>query len=62
MLDSIVAGIINWSITALILPAMYYLYDYYKLKKDNKELKLKIETLKNAKTREEINAAIDSID
>jgi hypothetical protein len=62
MIDSIIAGFFNWFLTAMVIPVMYYLYDYYNLKKQNKELIEKIDILKKAKTREEINAAIDNID
>lgn len=61
MLNKLIAGVLNWLIASLIMPAMYFVYDVYKLRKENKELKLAIETLKNAKTKPEIDAAIDAI-
>jgi hypothetical protein len=61
MLNKLIAGILNWLIASLIMPAMYFVYDVYKLRKENKELKLSIENLKNAKSKAEIDAAIDAI-
>lgn len=61
MLNKIIAAFMNWLVVSVILPAMYFVYDVYKLRKENKELKGKIEALKNAKTKEQINAAIDNI-
>ena len=61
MLNKIIAGFLNWLVTSLIIPAMYFIYDVFKLRKENKELKKTIEELKDAKTKPEIDAAIDRI-
>lgn len=53
--------IFNWATTAIIIPIIAFFYDSYKLRKENKELKLAIENLKNAKTKPQIDAAIDAI-
>lgn len=61
MLNKIIAGILDWFITSLIIPAMYFVYDVFKLRKENKELKKAIEELKSAKTKPEIDASIDRL-
>jgi hypothetical protein len=61
MLNKIIAGVLNWFITSLILPAMYFVYDVYRLRKENKELKKSIEDLKNAKDKKAIDIAIDNL-
>jgi len=61
MLNKIIAGVLNWFITSLILPAMYFVYDIYRLRKENKELKKSIEDLKNAKDKKAIDIAIDNL-
>lgn len=61
MLNKIIAGILDWFITSLIIPAMYFVYDVFKLRKENKELKKAIEELKNAKTKADIDRAVDNL-
>lgn len=61
MINKIISGVLGWFITAIVLPGMYFIYDVYKLRKENKELKLAIENLKNAKTKPEIDASIDNL-
>ena len=61
MLNKIIAGFLNWLVTSLIIPAMYFVYDVYRLRKENKELKRAIEELKNAKSKPEIDASIDNL-
>ena len=61
MLAKLSTIVLNWLLTAVIMPVLYFVYDTFKLRKENKELKAKIETLKNAKTKPEIDAAIDAI-
>lgn len=61
MLNKIIAGILNWLVASVIIPAMYFIYDVYKLRKENKELKKAIEELKSAKTKPEIDASIDNL-
>lgn len=61
MLNKVIAGLMNWLVTAVVLPAMYFIYDVYKLRKENKELKKSIQDLKNAKTKTDIDTAIDNI-
>ena len=61
MLNKIIAGVLNWLVTSLIIPAMYFVYDVFKLRKENKELKKAIEELKNAKSKPEIDASIDNL-
>jgi hypothetical protein len=61
MLNKIIAGVLNWFITSLIIPAMYFVYDVFKLRKENKELKKAIEEIKSAKTKPQIDASIDNL-
>lgn len=61
MLAKIGTGILNWLLTSVFLPIIYFIYDVYKLRKENKELKINIEDLKSAKTKPEIDAAIDNL-
>jgi hypothetical protein len=44
-----------------VVPILTYVYDVYKLRKENKELKISIENLKKAKTKDEINSSIDNV-
>jgi len=61
MINKIISGVLSWLVTAIVLPGMYFIYDVYKLRKENKELKLAIENLKNAKTKTEIDVSIDNL-
>lgn len=61
MLNKLIAGFLNWLIASLIMPAMYFVYDVYKLRRENKQLKLTIEGLKNAKTKVDIDRSIDDL-
>lgn len=61
MLNKVIAALMNWIVSAIFLPAMYFIYDVYKLRKENKELKKAIEDLKNAKTKTAIDSAVDSL-
>jgi hypothetical protein len=61
MLNKVITVILDWALTSIILPLMYLVYDVFKLRKENKELKKNIEVLKNAKTKEDIDRAIDNI-
>lgn len=60
-MKKLVEYFMNWLVTAVVLPAIYFIYDVYKLRKENKELKKSIEDLKNAKTKQQIDAAIDNL-
>ena len=51
----------NWILTALILPGMAFVYDIYRLRKENKELKKAVEEFKNAKTKSSIDSAYDKL-
>ena len=52
---------LNWLLASVIMPVLRFAYDMFKLRKENKELKEKITNLKNAKTKDEIDSAIDRI-
>lgn len=61
MMNKIISGVLNWLITAIVLPGMYFIYDVYRLRKENKVLKQSIEDLKNAKGKTAIDTAIDNL-
>ena len=61
MLNKIISGVMNWLVVSIIIPAMAWIWDVWKLRKENKELKKHIEDLKNAKTKPDIDTAIDNI-
>lgn len=61
MINKIISGVMNWLLVSVVIPAMAWIWDVWKLRKENKELKKKIEVLKGAKSKEDIDAAIDSI-
>lgn len=61
MLNKIIAGIMNWLVASIVIPAMAWIWDMWKLRKENKELKEHIKDLKNAKTKSDIDSAIDEL-
>lgn len=61
MIKKLVEYILNWLVTAVILPTCYFIYDVYRLRKENKELKKQIQDLKDAKTQKDIDTAIDNL-
>lgn len=61
MINKIISGVLGWFITAVVLPGMYFIYDVYKLRKENKILRQSIEDLKNAKDKKAIDIAIDNL-
>lgn len=52
----------NWLVASIVIPAMAWIWDVWKLRKENKELKEHIKDLKNAKTKSDIDTAIDNLD
>lgn len=61
MISKVVAAVMTWIAKSVILPLLYFFYDVYRLRKENKELKQAIEDLKNAKDKKSIDIAIDHI-
>ena len=61
MLNKVIMGLMNWLATTVLLPMFYFVYDKYRINKENKELKKVIEGLKNAKSKEDINSSIDQL-
>lgn len=61
MLNKVITATLNWLVASVVLPFFYFIYDVYRLRKENAELKKSIEILKNAKTKPEIDIAIDNI-
>lgn len=51
----------NWFLVTLISPAIAWFIDMWVLRKENKELKKSIKALKDAKTKTEIDIAIDNL-
>jgi len=61
MIQKIISAALNWVLMSVIIPIIVYAYDLIRIKKENNDLKKKIEKLKNAKTKDEIDTAIDDI-
>ena len=61
MTSKVVAAVMTWIAKSVILPLLYFFYDVYRLRKENRELKQAIEDLKNAKDKKSIDIAIDHI-
>lgn len=61
MVASIVNAVLNWLAVSVFLPIGAWLVDYWRIKKENKELKKAVEELKNAKTKTSIDTAYDNI-
>lgn len=61
MIDSVVKSILNWIALSVLMPLGIWLADYWKIKKENKELKKVIDEFKNAKTKPDIDTAIDNL-
>jgi hypothetical protein len=61
MLQKIISGLLNWFLLSVILPGMAFIWDVIKLRKENKELKKNIEDLKSAKSKKDIDTAIDNL-
>jgi len=61
MTSKVVAAVMTWIAKSVILPLLYFFYDVYRLRKENRELKQAIEDLKNAKDKKSIDVAIDHI-
>jgi hypothetical protein len=59
MLNKVIMGLMNWLATAVLLPVFYFVYDKYRISKENKELKKVIEGLQIAKSKEDIDRNID---
>lgn len=58
MIDSIVKSILNWIALSVLMPIGIWLADYWKIKKENKELKIEVDALKKASTlKDKIEAA-----
>lgn len=61
MVQKIVFAILNWLAVKIVWPIINFFIDYYKLKKHQKETREAVRKLKEAKTKEEINEAIDNL-
>jgi len=61
MLNKVIAALLNWVLLSVVLPAMAFIWDVIKLRRENKELKKSIEDLKDAKTKVDIDTAIDKL-
>ena len=61
MMTRVITIALNWVLTAILLPVMAFVYDTWKLRAENKVLKKSIEDLKIAKTKTDIDSAIDKL-
>lgn len=61
MLQKIVNLLLNYLVTYIIIPISWVVVDYFRMKKTIKELNKEIESLKNAKTKTDIDTAIDNL-
>ena len=61
LLNKIVAAIMNWVAASLLVPLGVIIGDYFKMKKTIKELNNEINSLKAAKTKDQINEAINKL-
>lgn len=61
MIASVVNALLNWVAASIIFPLCAWIVDYWRIKKENKNLKISIEELKNAKTKSDIDTAYDHI-
>jgi hypothetical protein len=61
MLNTVISVLLNWFLTIIVIPGMAFIYDVYRLRKENKELKKIIEEFKNAKTKPSIDVSIDQL-
>ena len=61
MITSVVNAVLNWLAVSVLLPAFAWLADYWRIKKENKQLKKSIEEMKLAKTKTAIDTAYDDI-
>lgn len=61
MIAKIVSAVLTWLLKYAVLPVLYFFYDTYKLRKENIQLKQNVEELKNAKTKSDIDSAIDKL-
>lgn len=58
MIDTIVKSVLNWIAMSVLMPIGVWLMDYWKIKKENKEMKIEIEALKKASTlKDKIDAS-----
>lgn len=51
----------NYILTYVLIPISWVVIDYFRMKKTIKQLNIDIEKLKNAKTKSEIDIAVDHI-
>lgn len=61
MWNKVVDAILNWLLTAVVLPISYVVIDYFKMKKTIKQMNEEINALKNAKTKADIDSSIDKL-
>lgn len=61
MLNKIIAGLMNWLVASIVVPAMTWIWDMWSIKKQYKELKERVKDLKDAKTKSDIDTSIDRL-
>lgn len=60
-MQKLVNLLLNWAVAYVIIPLSMWVVDYFRLRKENKELKLKVKALEDAKTPKEKDEAIDNM-
>ena len=61
MLSKVITILLNYLMTYVFIPISWVIVDYFKMKKTIKQLNIDIEALKNAKTKKDIDIAIDHV-
>lgn len=61
MIPSIVSAIMNWFALSVLMPIGLWLTDYWRIKKENSELKKVLKDFKDAKTKTDIDSSIDNL-
>lgn len=61
MINKIVGALMNWLIAYMLIPVSWVVIDYFRMKKTIKQLNVDIEKLKNAKTKIDIDTAVDNL-
>ena len=58
MINSIIKALMNWMVASVVIPISAWIIDYFLIKKENKELKIAVKALKDARTiQEKIDAS-----
>lgn len=61
MVASIVNAVMNWLAVSVLMPIGAWLLDYWRIKKENTKLKQVVKDLNDAKSKTDIDSAIDRL-